>query len=69
MKFPKHRSTVYTVVRRFDDDYCSNFHTVGVFGDPNEADDYAGKCTQEWLEKYKDTHGVFFEVQITTFYG
>jgi hypothetical protein len=41
---------------------------LGVFADLEEADNYAGACTQELQEKVG--YGAFFcKVELSTFYG
>lgn len=60
MRFPKNRASVY-VVRRGEEAVC------GVFKEYQEAEDYAGACEQQWLEK--TGHRVRFYVVISTFYG
>jgi hypothetical protein len=59
MKFPKNRANVYVVVR--GDSVC------GVFGNYDDAEDYAGACKQEWYEKTKQK--LEFKVVLSTFYG
>lgn len=67
MKFPKNRASIF-VVERVDADYSSV--VCGVFADVQEAEDFAGACKQEWIDKYPswDKHPQF-RVSISTFYG
>lgn len=62
MKLPKNRANVYVVYRM-----GTHPAVCGVFTDYEDADNYAGACKQQWLERY----GVSaeFNVQLSTFYG
>ena len=65
MKFPKNRANVYVIVRS---DRSNVFDAiVGVFANYDDAEDFAGACQQEWLEKTKQK--LKFEVKLSTFYG
>jgi ADP-ribose pyrophosphatase YjhB (NUDIX family) len=59
----KNRGTVFVVVRGRE----AGAAVVGVFMDYDEAENYAGACEQQWLEKTGAS--VPFEVQLSTYYG
>lgn len=65
MKFPKHRANCFLVMRYI------NQHSavvVGVFPTDSGADEFAGACTQEYLERGFTPAEFSFEVQMTTYY-
>lgn len=63
MKFPKHRSNCFAVVRVLGD----NTAICGVFPTPEGADAFCGACKQEWEDK-KLPMNATFEVVLATYY-
>jgi hypothetical protein len=65
MKFPKHRANCFIVMR-----YMTGHRAVvmGVFPTDTGADEFAGACTQEFIEKGFTSTEFHFEVQMTTYY-
>lgn len=63
MKFPKNRANIYVVIRldAVDQTVC------GVFSEYDDAEDFAGACKQEWLEKTGTK--LHFDVVLSTYYG
>ena len=67
MKLPKNKSSVYAVVR-----YSGNLLPsviIGVFLSMEAADNFAGACKQEWLDKGLFEANGIFGVELTTFYA
>lgn len=67
MKLPKNKTNVYAVVR-----YGGSLLPValiGVFANNEDADDFAGACKQEWIDKGLSDVDVSFRVELTTFYA
>ena len=67
MKSPKHRANCFVVERRVLDKVVS-YSTVGVFPTYESADNFAGACQQEFLEKGYPEDDFSFKVCMTTYY-
>ena len=65
MKFPKHRANCFLVTR-----YMTGHRSVvvGVFPTDTGADEFAGACSQELIEKGFPPDMFHFEVQMSTYY-
>lgn len=63
MKFPKHRSNCYVVVRIFGHDTV----VCGVFPTADGADAFRDACAQEWKDKNLPVD-VDFDVELATYY-
>lgn len=63
MKFPKHRSNCYVVLRSSDQSAA----VCGVFPTYEGAEAFCGACQQEWEDK-KLPPEVAFDVVLSTYY-
>ena len=68
MKFPKHRANVFLVERTVLDKAVRNYAVVGVFPTPEGADEFAGACHQDFLERGFPEDDFAFKVVMSTFY-
>ena len=68
MKLPKHRTNVFLVERRVLEAAGMSLAVVGVFPTPEGADEYAGACKQDFLERGFDEDDFTFSVTMSTFY-
>jgi hypothetical protein len=67
MKLPKNKSSVYAVVRYSNSLLPSTL--IGVFLSLEAADNFAGACKQEWIDKGLFEENGIFGVELTTFYA
>lgn len=69
MKFPKHRANVFLVERStVDKRAIRTYAIVGVFPTPESADEFAGACHQDFLERGFPEDDFTFKVVMSTFY-
>lgn len=74
MRFPKHRSNMFIVMRETYNpshiiyDSLRDAVPVGVFVNADAADDFRGACEQEFKEKGFDEENYHFSVVLSTFY-
>jgi len=74
MKFPKHRSDMFIVMREtyynsdIVYDQLKDSTPVGVFVKWGDADDFRGACEQEFKEKGFDEKDYYFSVVLSTYY-
>lgn len=74
MKLPKHRANVFLVERNMvtpEEYYLGKWTStvvVGVFATHEGAEDFAGACTQEFIEKGYDSAMYSFETKMSTYY-
>ena len=70
MKLPKHRANVFLVERRIldADGLHHNYTVVGVFPTVEGADEYAGACKQNFIERGYVEDDFTFSVIMSTYY-
>lgn len=74
MRFPKHRSNMFVVMREtyYNSpvvyDQLKDSVPVGLFTSAEAADDFRGACEQEFKEKGFDEKDYYFSVVLSTYY-
>lgn len=65
MKFPKNKANLFVVIRNQNGAKAN----IGAFFNLEDADDFVGKCEQEFLDKVGPGHDFTFYVESLTYYG
>lgn len=68
MKLPKHRANVFLVERRVLDNNHHSYAVVGVFPTPEGADEFAGACKQQFIERGFSEDDFTFTTIMSTYY-
>lgn len=68
MKFPKHRANVFLVERMVLHNEVYTYSVVGVFPTLEAADEFAGTCKQDFIERGFSENDFIFKVAMSTYY-